>query len=449
MDNNMKKNIIFYFSDQQRFDTVGVYGQKLDVTPNLDEMAKEGIIFQNAFSCQPVCGPARAAIQSGVYPTKTDCFINGISLPQNIPTIAKHFNEAGYETAYVGKWHLASDSSFDYETSAVPIEKRGGYKDYWMASDVLESTSHGYDGYVFDKDNQKVEFKGYRTDKITDFALDFLDRRDSQKPFFLFLSHIEPHHQNDRKKYEGPLGSKDKFKDFVLPEDIKSLNNGDALENYPDYLGACHSLDNNLGRIRKKLKELNLDDNTIIIYTSDHGCHFKTRNHNMPPKGGDDYKRSAYDSATHVPMIIYGMGCHSEPIELPVSLIDIPATLLKIINVPTDNLDGTPLQDFISLNKENIPEDRFVFIQVSESMVARAVRSKNWLYAIYDPTKNPWKEKDSSLYEDYILIDVKNDPHQINNLINDSKYQEKKLELRKIISQKIKEIENISVEYKD
>ena len=187
----MKKNVIFYFSDQQRWDTIGVYGQPLNITPNLDQMALEGIIFDNAFSCQPVCGPARSCVQSGVYSTKTGCFVNGISLPQNIPTIAKKFNDAGYQTAYVGKWHLASDDGIeDYQHAAIPLSKRGGYQDYWMASDTLELTSHGYDGYVFDKDMNKVEFEGYRVDKITDFALDFLDSRDKEKPFFLFLSHI-------------------------------------------------------------------------------------------------------------------------------------------------------------------------------------------------------------------------------------------------------------------
>ena len=442
----MKKNVIFYFSDQQRWDTIGVYGQALNITPNLDQMALEGIIFDNAFSCQPVCGPARSCVQSGLYATKTGCFVNGISLPQNIPTIAKEFNNAGYETAYVGKWHLASDDGVEeYHYAPIPLSKRGGYQDYWMASDALELTSHGYDGYVFDKDMNKIEFEGYRVDKITDYALDFLDSRNTEKPFFLFLSHIEPHHQNDHKCYEGPEGSKEKFKDYILPEDLNSLNNGDAEESYPDYLGACYSLDQNLGRIRDKLRKLQIEEDTIIIYTSDHGCHFRTRNKNMPPKGGDDYKRSPYDSATHIPMIIYGLENTPQRITTAVSLIDLPATLLEIINTPTDAVDGIPLQEFLSSNREHSQQERFVFIQISESMVGRAIRSKDWLYAIFAPSKNPWKDKDSDRYQDYLLIDVSKDPHQLNNLINDPNYQEKKEELRKILAQKIMEIENIEV----
>lgn len=152
-----RPNIIFYFTDQQRWDTIGCYGQKLNITPNLDKLAKEGTIFEYAFTPQPVCGPARAAFQTGKYPTELGCYRNGIALPQNVKTIADYLTENGYETGYVGKWHLASteglenEPDIDYRTKAIPLERRGGYKGFWRAADVLEFTSHGYDGYVFDE----------------------------------------------------------------------------------------------------------------------------------------------------------------------------------------------------------------------------------------------------------------------------------------------------------
>ena len=127
-------NIIFYFSDQQRWDTLGCYGQKLPVTPNLDELAREGVKFANTFPCQPVCGPARACLQSGRYATQIGCWRNAQALPQGIPSLAGAFHSAGYETAYVGKWHLASNKSSyeesggpeDFEIRAVQPERRGG-----------------------------------------------------------------------------------------------------------------------------------------------------------------------------------------------------------------------------------------------------------------------------------------------------------------------------------
>ena len=98
-----RPNIVFYFSDQQRFDTLGCYGQSLPVTPCLDQLATESVRFQNAFTCQPVCGPARSCLQTGLYATETGCFTNAISLSTSARTLAHHFNEAGYDTAYIGK----------------------------------------------------------------------------------------------------------------------------------------------------------------------------------------------------------------------------------------------------------------------------------------------------------------------------------------------------------
>lgn len=207
-----KKNIIFYFSDQQRWDTVNE-----EVTPNLCELAKEGIKYENNFTCQPVCGPARACLQTGVYATQCGCYWNGIPLPSDITPLAHYFNEAGYETAYIGKWHLASNRlpgiGLHCESTAIPKNKQGEYQ-YFRGADVLEFTSHGYDGYVFDGDGNKIDFKGYRADCINDFALEFLDKRDKDKPFFMFVSQLEPHHQNDHHTYEGYKPTVEKYKDY-------------------------------------------------------------------------------------------------------------------------------------------------------------------------------------------------------------------------------------------
>lgn len=113
----------------------------------------------------------------------------------------------------------------------------------------------------------------------------------------MFVSQIEPHHQNDHHCYEGPKDVVPKFKDYPLPDDLTFLK-GDYKEMYPDYMAAINSLDSNVGRLVEKLKEKGLYDNTVIIYTSDHGSHFKTRNL--------EYKRSCHDSATHTPLIIEG-----------------------------------------------------------------------------------------------------------------------------------------------
>lgn len=431
----MAYNIIFYFSDQQRWDTCGCYGQPLNITPNLDRLAKEGVKFEHAFSPQPVCGPCRALFQTGKYPTETGCFRNNIMLPSGVKTLAEYIEEAGYETAYIGKWHLASDGelekapSIDHTITAVPLEFRGGYSGFWRAADVLEFTSHGYDGYVFDENNQKIEFKGYRADCINDFALEYLDQYTGEKPFFMTVSQIEPHHQNDRNHYEGPNGSKEKYANFVLPHDLEVLQ-GNAAEEYPNYLGQCASLDENLGKLVEKLKEKGLYDNTIIIYASDHGSHFKTRNRDEHLNGYDDYKRTGHDSALHVPLVIAGGPFRGgKTVTELVSTESIPKTILTMAGVDVkDAMIGENLLDVVEQKNPN--RSNQVFAQISESRIGRVVRTEDFLYAVYAPNVNGGEKGASDVYADDYLYDLKKDPWQFDNVVSHAEYADAKKVLR-------------------
>ncbi len=432
----MAYNIIFYFTDQQRADTCGCFGQPLNITPNLDRLASEGVKFDYAFSPQPVCGPCRALFQTGKYPTETGCFRNNVMLPDNIKTLADYIEEAGYETAYIGKWHLASDGELekppkiDHTITAIPQELRGGYTGFWRTADVLEFTSHGYDGYVFDENNNRIDFKGYRADCITDLALDFFDERDTEKPFFMTISHIEPHHQNDRKHYEGPEGSKEKFKDYILPEDLKALK-GDAEIEYPDYLGACENLDKNLGKLVKKLKEKNLYDNTIIIFASDHGSHFKTRNRDSHLNGYDDYKRSCHDACLRVPLVIAGGPYKGGvAVEELVSTESLPKTILTIAGVDVgDAMIGENLLNVVEKKDKERPNQ--IFAQISESRVGRCVRTPRYTYSVYAPGVNGGEAASSDVYADDFLYDMEKDPYQLNNVVDNPDYADVKADMRK------------------
>lgn len=418
----MKPNIIFYFSDQQRWDTVNE-----TVTPNLMNLSGEGTFYENSFTCQPVCGPARACLQTGVYATQNKCFYNGIPLPGGIKPLAEYFNEAGYETAYIGKWHLASDRfpgiGFHCEKDAVPEEKRGGYKDFWRAADVLEFTSHGYDGYIFGDNDEKIEFEGYRADCINDFALEYLDKKTSDKPFFMFVSHIEPHHQNDHGCYEGPKETVPKFKDYPLPDDLTFMK-GDYEKMYPDYIAAINRLDENVGKLIKKLKEKGLYENTVIIYTSDHGSHFKTRNL--------EYKRCCHDSATHTPLIISG-GAFSggKKDSRLVSLLDLPPTMLDIagIEIPESYMGKSLLSD---------EERDCVFIQISESHCGRAIRTKKYKYSVRAPFKVGMTAPDSKLYVEDYLYDLEKDPIEKHNLVKDKAYAQIRAEIKEMLLREMK-----------
>lgn len=416
-----QKNIIFYFSDQQRWDTINE-----TVSPNLCRLAEEGIKFENNFTCQPVCGPARACLQSGKYATQIGCYWNGIPLPENTKTLAHHFNDAGYQTAYIGKWHLASDRlpkiGLHCEKTAVPKSRQGGYQ-YWRAADVLEFTSHGYDGYVFDGDGNKLEFKGYRADCINDYALEFIENRDKEKPFFMFVSQLEPHHQNDHNHIEGYKETVDKFKNYPLPDDLTFLK-GNYKEEYPDYISACNRLDYNVGKLVEKLKAEGIYDDTIIIYTSDHGAHFKTRN--------PEYKRCCHESATHTPLIIKGGGFEGGKCEERLSsLIDLPPTILSMagITIPND-YSGVDLTK--QIDKPDEKRD-CVFIQISEASNSRAIRTDRFKYEVRDMAPMGYAHHSSKIYWESYLYDLKKDPDEKNNLVKDSRYKHVKQELKYLL----------------
>ena len=435
-----RPNVLFLFSDQQRHDTIDCYGQPIfpGLTPNLDRLAGDGVRFHHCFTCQPVCGPARAALQTGKYATQTTCFMNDISLPRREKTMAHLLSAAGYDVGYVGKWHLASDGRtypdvepFNCRAKPVPPERRGGYKDFWLASDVLEFTSHGYDGHMFDGDGNKRDFPEgrYRVDAQTDWVIEYLRTSKApaagRRPFFLFVSYIESHHQNDHDHFEGPHGSKEKFREYRVPGDLEGTK-GDWKAEMPDYLGCCNSLDANVGRIRDELARLGLAEDTLIIYTTDHACHFKTRN--------GEYKRSCHDDSIRTPLIVAGPGfTGGKVVNELVSLLDVTPTVLTAggVKLP-DYLAGRPLQGLADGSAKDWPQE--VLVQISESACGRAVRTKRWTYCVEAPKgKARHGTRDSDIYHEAFLYDLQADPHQRNNLAGSTDHEKIRAELRETL----------------
>jgi len=430
-----RPNIIFIFSDQQRWDTCGCYGQPMDTTPHLDRMAAEGVRFEHAFTCQPVCGPARAVLQTGKYATAVGCHVNHRRLPPDETTVAQVLSDAGYEAGYIGKWHLAScgpaNGPDDFRTKGVPRDRRGGFNDFWLASDVLEFTSHGYDGHMFDGDGNRREFPAgrYRVDAQTDWVVEYLESRSGEKPFYLFLSYIEPHHQNDHNHYEGPTGSKERYRDFVIPGDLLDTG-GDWRAEYPDYLGCINSLDTAVGRIRKTLERLGMSDNTVIVYTSDHGSHFRTRN--------GEYKRSCHDGCLRIPMIVSGPGFQGgRVVEELVSLIDLPPTVLAAGGIETPSyMPGRALQALVAESATDWPEE--VFAQISESQCGRCIRTRGWKYSVRAPEKGGG-DPDSDVYVEDFLYDLASDPHERHNLVADPAHTALRAELATTLKRRMVE----------
>lgn len=400
-------NVIVFFTDQQRWDTTGVHGNPLGLTPNFDQLAQAGTHLEHAFTCQPVCGPARSSLQTGLYATETGCHTNGIPLRRDLPTLAHYFNEAGYETGYIGKWHLAVTRD-----QPVPEHLRGGYR-YWLAADALEHTSDAYDTLLYDNENRPVKLPGYRVDALTDAAIRFIDERKEQ-PFFLFLSYLEPHHQNRSDDYPAPDVYRDAYTGRWTPPDLAALG-GTAHQHLGGYYGMVKRLDEALGRIRDALRSLRLEEDTIILFTSDHGSHFKTRN--------AEYKRSCHESSIRVPAALYGSRfTGGGRIRQLVSLVDLPPTLLDAAGIAVpDHMQGRSVLPLLRGAEQAWPEE--VFVQISESQVGRAIRTKRWKYSVSAPEANP-SDKASLYYKEEFLYDLFSDPYELTNLIGFESHRE-------------------------
>ena len=400
-----RPNVIAFFTDQQRWDTTGMHGNPLGLTPNFDTVAQCGTHVYNAFTCQPVCAPARASLQTGLYATETSVFRNGIALPQGMTTLAHHFGAAGYRTAYIGKWHLADEDP-------VPAHQQGGYE-YWLGSNLLEFTSEPYNTVMYDQQGNAVKLPGYRVDALTDAAIRYIDAH-QEEPFYLFLSFLEPHHQNHIDDYVAPDGYRERYTGCWVPPDLAALG-GSTHQHLGGYYGIVKRLDEALGRMLDVLKSLDLTEDTILLYTTDHGSHFKTRN--------SEYKRCCHESAVRLPTALCGPGLDGGGrIQQLVSLVDLPPTLLDAAGLPVpDEMQGRSILPLLHGTAAEWPEE--VLIQISESQVGRAVRTHRWKYSIVAPDKQGWRDPSADRYVEEFLYDLEADPYELTNLLGYESHQ--------------------------
>lgn len=422
-ESDQKPNVLVFFTDQQRWDTTGIHGNPMNLTPNFDDMAIHGTNVEYAFTPQPVCGPARACLQTGMYATAINHHKNGLVLTKTRKRMAEYFNDAGYYTGYIGKWHLSDRRDY------VKKENRGGYQ-YWLGANSLEHTSTAYNTVLYDEDNNAVHLPGYRVDALTDAAIRFINdcagerkAQETKKPFFLFLSFLEPHFQNCFDDFEAPAVYQNQPYQFI-PPDLASLR-GNAWESLSGYYGMVKRLDEALGRIRDALYSLKIADNTIVLFASDHGCHFKTRN--------AEYKRSCHESSIRIPMALYGGpftggGCIREM----VSLIDVMPTLLDACGIaPEPDVQGQSFLPLLHSTDATWPQE--IYVQISESEVGRAIRTKRWKYSVEASNKDPINDSFSEVYHETMLYDLEHDPYELHNLI----YSEAHKTVCKVLAQKL------------
>jgi arylsulfatase A-like enzyme len=427
-----RPNIIIIISDQFRWDCIGAMGANpMNLTPNMDAMARRGVLFTSAFCNQPVCAPARASIFTGQYPSRHGVWRNAIALPETAQTLAGTLRSAGYSANYIGKWHLAGGGANQREAlGPVARERRGGFLDLWEASNVLEMTSHPYEGDMYDGDGKPLHFEGiYRTDFLTERAQRFL--RSAKSPFFLTLSYLEVHHQNDIDAFVPPKELTGRYKNPFVPQDLRALP-GSWPSQLSDYYGCVAKMDETVGTIRKTLLETGLDKNTIVAFISDHACHFKTRN--------AEYKRSPHESSIHIPLILEGPGFNrSLSIQELVSQVDLAPSLLAAAGIPAPaSMQGRNFMPLLDRHVDGWRNE--VYFEMSEYMTGRGLRTPQYTFAAAAPRGVGWKAVPSAdTYFEYMMYDNYADPFQHVNLAGRTPYAEASAELRRRLASRIAE----------
>jgi arylsulfatase A-like enzyme len=358
---------------------------------------------------------------TGQYPARHGVWRNspnGVSLSPSTPTIATELTKVGYSANYIGKWHLA-----DGPTGPVAPGARGGFLGLWEASNLLELTSHPYEGEIYDSDGRAISFKDqYRVDFLTTRAQRFLNQSSPNSPFLLVVSFLEPHQQNDLGRMVAPKGYAERYQNPYVPLDLRPFP-GDWQQQLPDYYGCLSSVDSAVGELVSTLQKRGLESNTIIVFLSDHGCHFMTRN--------TEYKRSGHDSSIRVPLVIAGPGFEGgHEVHQFAATVDLMPTLLESAGAPVPaTVQGH------SLAASNHSDE--AFFQMSEFWNARGLRTQDWTYVAAAPREKPLHEAkpNSPGYHTFQLYDNRADPYQLVNLAGrkETKAIEERLQERLLV----------------
>jgi arylsulfatase A-like enzyme len=390
-----KPNIVFVFADQWRAQATGYAGDPNALTPNLDKLATESANFTNAVSGCPVCCPARASFLTGQYPHKHGVFINDVPLNNNTVSIADAFKESGYDTGYIGKWHIDGHG----RSAPIPKERRHGF-DYWR---TLECT-HDYNNspYYTEQNDIKQNWNGYDAIEQTDCAINYINEH-TEKPFFLTLSWGPPHspYETAPEKYQKMF----KPENIILRPNIPKKSEKRAREELAGYYAHIVALDEQIGRLTSTLKATNLAKNTIFVFWSDHG--------DMHGSHGKFRKNHPWDESILVPFLIKAPNVKSANFAEPINTPDIMPTLLSLCDVEIPKTcDGNDYSKLLT-NKEKINDDGVLIAtycatpeylgenKYNKPCEFRGIKTKTHTYIrkhnapwlLYDNIKDPYQTK--------------------------------------------------------
>jgi Arylsulfatase A and related enzymes len=400
----MKPNLLFIFADQHRRSDIGCYGNNEVITPNLDKFAESGLRFTNCCSNSPVCVPARGSLLTGLFAQKHGAFTNDIAINYDVTSIADVLNDAGYNTGYIGKWHLCGIPRNQY----IDESRRLGFKTWKTAN-----CNHDYlNCYYDDEANVRHTVDGYEPEIFGALADEFLQAQSNDKPWALYLSFATPHNPHMR----------------IPDEYLKIYDDVDvtlSVNEIKGYYGHITAIDKQFGILIDTLKQKGQLDNTIIVYTADHG--------DMLGNHGLTDKQRPYNESVGVPLLISwndftSVGVNNEVI----GLTDLPVSILNLLGLNFPNTtDGKDLSELFTDPNAVGLESCYIYdlypchnAYVKGYEAWRGIVTKNYTYAV-------------TADSEWLLFDNKTDPLQMNNLINDTKYAEIKQYLSYILHEHI------------
>lgn len=418
-----KPNVVYILTDQWRAQAFGYTGDPNVKTPNIDAFVKDAVNFSNAVSVSPVCTPHRAALMTGKYPTSNGMILNDIYLPSEELCMAEIFKDQGYNTAHIGgKWHLDGHG----RANNVAPERRQGF-DFWMGNEC----SHNYnkEPYYENDDPKKKFYKGYSPYAIANAVNGYLtNKKKGEKPFLLFISIGTPHFPHGN----APKDMKAKYpkEDLILAPNVDLKQEERLREELQGYYAHCTATDKAIGSILDKMKELQLMENTIFVFTSDHG-------EMMGAHGENPYKKQVgWDESIKVPFLIRypNIGKNKgSVVNAPINTPDILPSLLGLagLDIP-ESIEGEDISTLIKNPDPNADRTALVmsvipFADNRKGAEYRLVRTKQYTFErqLEGPTK---------------LFDNTKDPYQMNNLVNKPEYSELQQRLDAELKQKLAEI---------
>ncbi len=415
-----KPNVIILLTDQWRAQDLGYMGNDQVATPNIDLLATESVNVSHAVSGTPVCSPYRASLLTGQYPLTHGVFYNDKPLSDEAVTMGEIFKNAGYATAYIGKWHLNGDargpSYVPSRMRPVPEGKRQGF-DFWR---VNECTHNYNNSFYYDEQDVKHFWKGYDAFDQADVAIDYIENHSTaSSPFLMILSVGPPHapYQTAPEKYREL---------YPNPEDIKLRPNvpeafrTKARESIAGYYAHIAAMDEVVKKLQKSMKTSGIEDNTIFIFTADHG--------DMLYSHGFQKKQQPYEESIRIPFLIKypnHLKKFNRNLQLPLNAPDVLPTLLGLcgMDIPK-SVEGKDFSKVLKSHKTEVDEPALISCQIP---------FHQWTYANGGREYRGLKTNRYTYVEDldgpWLFYDNAKDPYQMNNLVGKESYEKEQARL--------------------